>query len=69
MEVPICDLQGTVCEIKTKFFRCQIVTLKRIPKMIELTKDEIKNLRSQFVISSWGEDRYSLVLSRITLIS
>jgi hypothetical protein len=38
-----------------KFLRFQIGTLKRIPKMFELAKDEIKNLRSQFATSKEKE--------------
>jgi len=54
LEVTICDLQGIVCDIKQNFLRCQIDTLKKILKMFELTSDEFNNLKSQFVISSWG---------------
>ncbi len=35
--------------------------IKRFPSdlMFELTKEEFQNLRSQFVISSWGGTRYA----------
>ena len=47
--------------VETKRLKEQVRrNIERFPQdfMFELTKDEIKNLRSQFATSSWGGDRY-----------
>jgi hypothetical protein len=47
--------------VKTKVFnQAAKRNLARFPEdfMFKLTKEEFKNLRSQFVTSSWGGDRY-----------
>ncbi|MFH1187589.1 MAG: ORF6N domain-containing protein [bacterium] len=48
-------------EVPTKVFNQSVRrNLERFPKdfMFQLTNDELKNLRSQFVTSSWGGQRY-----------
>jgi ORF6N domain-containing protein len=47
-------------EVETKRLKEQVRrNIERFPEdfMFELTKDEIKNLRSQFATSSWGDMR------------
>jgi hypothetical protein len=47
--------------VETKRLKEQVRrNIRRFPEdfMFELTKDEIKNLRSQFATSSWGGARY-----------
>ena len=47
--------------VETKVFKQAVKRdINRFPEdfMFELTGDEFKNLRSQFVTSSWGESRY-----------
>ena len=47
--------------VETKVFKQAVKrNINRFPEdfMFELTRDEFKNLRSQFVTSSWGGSRY-----------